>query len=63
MLVYIQKQPPMLGNPELEANGPYAVVLAPTRELAQQVGGAGGQRGLCEVKARVAGVGARETGA
>ncbi len=28
----------MLGNPEIEAEGPYAVVLAPTRELAQQVG-------------------------
>lgn len=26
----------MLGNPEIEAEGPYAVVLAPTRELAQQ---------------------------
>ena len=36
MLVYIEKQPPMLGNPEVEAEGPYAVVLAPTRELAQQ---------------------------
>lgn len=39
MLVYIEKQPQMLGNPEIEAEGPYAVVLAPTRELAQQVGG------------------------
>jgi superfamily II DNA/RNA helicase len=39
MLVYIQKQPPMLGHPEVEAEGPYAVVLAPTRELAQQVRG------------------------
>ncbi|KAI7836834.1 hypothetical protein COHA_009335 [Chlorella ohadii] len=37
MLVYIQAQPPMLGNPEIEAEGPYAVVLAPTRELAQQI--------------------------
>jgi ATP-dependent RNA helicase DDX23/PRP28 len=37
MLVYIQNQPPMLGNPEVEAEGPYAVVLAPTRELAQQI--------------------------
>ncbi len=39
MLVYIEKQPKMLGNPEIEAEGPYSVVLAPTRELAQQVGG------------------------
>lgn len=37
MLVYIMKQPPMLGNPEVEAEGPYSVVLAPTRELAQQI--------------------------
>ena len=37
MLVYIMKQPAMLGNPEVEAEGPYSVVLAPTRELAQQV--------------------------
>ncbi|KAL4436059.1 hypothetical protein ABPG77_005507 [Micractinium sp. CCAP 211/92] len=27
----------MLGNPEIEAEGPYSVVLAPTRELAQQI--------------------------
>ena len=37
MLVYIMKQPPMAGNPDIEAEGPYAVVLAPTRELAQQI--------------------------
>jgi ATP-dependent RNA helicase DDX23/PRP28 len=37
MLVYIMKQPAMAGNPEIEAEGPYAVVLAPTRELAQQI--------------------------
>lgn len=37
MLQYIMRQPEMLGNPEVEAEGPYAVVLAPTRELAQQV--------------------------
>lgn len=37
MLVYIEKQPPMFGRPEIEAEGPYAVVLAPTRELAQQI--------------------------
>ncbi|EFN60128.1 hypothetical protein CHLNCDRAFT_56582 [Chlorella variabilis] len=37
MLVYIEKQPPMLGNPDIEAEGPYSVVLAPTRELAQQI--------------------------
>ena len=35
----------MLGNPEVEAEGPYAVVLAPTRELAQQVRGGAAQRG------------------
>ncbi len=39
MLQYIMRQPKMLGNPEVEAEGPYAVVLAPTRELAQQVSG------------------------
>ena len=38
MLTYIMKQPHMLGNPEVEAEGPYSVILAPTRELAQQVG-------------------------
>jgi ATP-dependent RNA helicase DDX23/PRP28 len=37
MLMYILRQPPMLGNPEVEAEGPYAVILAPTRELAQQI--------------------------
>ncbi len=36
MLVYIMKQPPMT-SPEVESEGPYAVVLAPTRELAQQI--------------------------
>lgn len=35
MLVYIMKQPPM--TEVTEADGPYAVVLAPTRELAQQI--------------------------
>ncbi|KXZ50152.1 hypothetical protein GPECTOR_17g788 [Gonium pectorale] len=35
MLAYIMRQPPM--NEENEADGPYAVVLAPTRELAQQI--------------------------
>eukprot|EP00803_Ostreobium_quekettii_P009736 evm.model.scf_555EXC.5 EVM.evm.TU.scf_555EXC.5 scf_555EXC:31950-37019(+) len=35
MLMYIQAQPVM--TEELEAEGPYAVVLAPTRELAQQI--------------------------
>ena len=39
MLQYILRQPHMLGNPEVEAEGPYAVILAPTRELAQQVRG------------------------
>lgn len=37
MLHYIRKQPPMRGNPDIEAEGPYAIVLAPTRELAQQI--------------------------
>ena len=37
MLAYIMRQPPMAGNPEIEAEGPYAVILAPTRELAQQI--------------------------
>ena len=35
MLVYIQKLPPM--TEEIATEGPYAVVLAPTRELTQQV--------------------------
>ncbi len=35
MLVYIMKQPVM--TEEVAAEGPYAVVLAPTRELAQQI--------------------------
>ena len=35
MLCYIMKQPPM--NESNSADGPYAVVLAPTRELAQQI--------------------------
>ena len=33
--VYITKQPPMCE--ENEADGPYSVVMAPTRELAQQI--------------------------
>jgi ATP-dependent RNA helicase DDX23/PRP28 len=37
MLQYIKKQPVMRGNPDVEAEGPYAVILAPTRELAQQI--------------------------
>ncbi|XP_010249341.1 PREDICTED: DEAD-box ATP-dependent RNA helicase 21 [Nelumbo nucifera] len=35
MLTYISRLPPM--NEENEAEGPYAVVMAPTRELAQQI--------------------------
>ncbi|KAL3702056.1 hypothetical protein R1sor_020078 [Riccia sorocarpa] len=35
MLTYISKLPPM--TEETEAEGPYAVVMAPTRELAQQI--------------------------
>lgn len=35
MLVYIMKQPVM--TEEVAAEGPYAVVMAPTRELAQQI--------------------------
>lgn len=37
MLNYIRQQPVMRGNPDIEAEGPYAIVLAPTRELAQQI--------------------------
>ncbi|KDD73255.1 DEAD/DEAH box helicase [Helicosporidium sp. ATCC 50920] len=37
MLAYVLAQPEMAGHPEREAEGPYAVVLAPTRELAQQI--------------------------
>jgi ATP-dependent RNA helicase DDX23/PRP28 len=36
MLAYIMRLPVMSGNEEVEALGPYAVVLSPTRELAQQ---------------------------
>jgi len=35
LLTYISKLPPM--TEEIEAEGPYAVVMAPTRELAQQI--------------------------
>ncbi len=35
MLVYIMNQPKM--TEEIAAEGPYAVVMAPTRELAQQI--------------------------
>lgn len=35
MLVYIMNQPKM--TEEIAQNGPYAVVMAPTRELAQQI--------------------------
>lgn len=37
LLAYVGTRPPMRGRPELEADGPYALVLAPTRELAQQI--------------------------
>lgn len=37
MLNYIKRQPVMRGHPDVEAEGPYAVILAPTRELAQQI--------------------------
>jgi ATP-dependent RNA helicase DDX23/PRP28 len=36
MLAYIMRLPVMKGNEAVEALGPYAVVLSPTRELAQQ---------------------------
>lgn len=36
MLTYISKQPPM-DTPQREAEGPYAIVMAPTRELTQQI--------------------------
>ena len=35
MLVYIMKQPVM--TEEVATDGPYAVIMAPTRELAQQI--------------------------
>jgi ATP-dependent RNA helicase DDX23/PRP28 len=35
MLMYIMSQPKM--TEEVAQNGPYAVVMAPTRELAQQI--------------------------
>ena len=35
LLVYIMKQPVM--TEEVAAEGPFAVVMAPTRELAQQI--------------------------
>lgn len=35
MLVYIMKQPVM--TEEVATEGPYAVIMAPTRELAQQI--------------------------
>lgn len=35
MLIYIMSQPPM--TEALAAEGPYALILAPTRELAQQI--------------------------
>eukprot|EP00494_Astrolonche_serrata_P024794 UN25054 len=35
MLVYILKQPPM--TPEIVGDGPYALIMAPTRELAAQI--------------------------
>ncbi|GLJ19126.1 hypothetical protein SUGI_0343510 [Cryptomeria japonica] len=35
MLTYILRLPPMME--EIKAKGPYAVVMAPTRELAQQI--------------------------
>ncbi|KAI0226552.1 mRNA splicing protein prp28 [Massospora cicadina] len=37
MLVYISTRPPLRDNPELQALGPYAIILAPTRELALQI--------------------------
>ena len=35
MLTYILKLPPL--NHETALDGPYAIILAPTRELAQQI--------------------------
>lgn len=35
MLAYISKLPKM--TPEIESDGPYALIMAPTRELVQQV--------------------------
>jgi ATP-dependent RNA helicase DDX23/PRP28 len=35
MLAYIRRQPPL--DESNEADGPYALIMAPTRELAQQI--------------------------
>lgn len=35
MLMYINKLPRM--TPDIEADGPYALIMAPTRELVQQI--------------------------
>lgn len=37
MLAYIMKQPVMRGVEAIEAEGPYSIIMAPTRELAQQI--------------------------
>jgi ATP-dependent RNA helicase DDX23/PRP28 len=37
MLTYINGLPPLAMNEKLSAGGPYAIVMAPTRELAQQI--------------------------
>lgn len=37
MLIYISKLIPLLGHERLSVEGPYAVIMAPTRELAQQI--------------------------
>ena len=37
MLSYCLKQPPMEGDERVASDGPYALVMAPTRELAQQI--------------------------
>ena len=37
MLSYCLKQPPMAGDERVASDGPYALVMAPTRELAQQI--------------------------
>ena len=37
MLSYCLRQPPMAGDERVASDGPYALVMAPTRELAQQI--------------------------
>jgi superfamily II DNA/RNA helicase len=49
MLTYIMNQPKM--TEEVAAEGPYAVIMAPTRELAQQVSNSLDLKGMRNVDA------------